>query len=84
MHNSLKDVDFSSLILGFSSAALHYTGHARLDLADENKANIPLARQNLNLIRLLKEKTQGNLTPEESQLIAFVISDLEKKLGDQG
>jgi hypothetical protein len=74
-----ETVDFSGLILGFSSAALYYMGEATIEGRSPVK-NLPLARQNIDIIRLLKDKTQGNLSDEESRLIQQLITDLQVKL----
>lgn len=74
-----EGVDFSGLILGFSSAALYYMGEPTV----EGKAplkNLPLARQNIDIIRMLREKTKGNLTPEESHLLEQLVADLQLKI----
>ncbi len=73
-------VDFSALILGFSSAALYYMGESALDGQPPTAQNFSLARQNIDILMLLRDKTAGNLLPEEAQLIAQLIADLQLKL----
>ncbi len=73
-HGPLQEIDFSGLILGFSSAALSYMGVS--ENAGDSVRNLDLARQNIDLIALLAEKTRGNLTAEESKLLNQVLSDL--------
>jgi hypothetical protein len=72
-------VDFSGLILGFSSAALYYMGEATVEGRPPQK-NLPLARQNIEFIRLLQTKTKNNLLPEEDRLIRQLIHDLQLKM----
>ena len=72
-------VDFSGLILGFSSAALHYFGHSTIQGKVSEERNLPLALQNIKIIELLRNKTLGNLTKEESTLVDRVIKDLNDK-----
>jgi len=72
-------VDFSGLILGFSSAALYYMGEATVEGRPPQK-NLPLARQNIEFIRLLQVKTKNNLLPEEASLISQLIHDLQIKM----
>jgi hypothetical protein len=72
-------VDFSGLILGFSSAALYYMGHDAIEGKQAPGVNLPLAEQNITIVRVLEEKTRGNLTPEETELLQRVISDLQEK-----
>jgi hypothetical protein len=42
----------------------------------QTERNLPLARQNVDLLGLLREKTRGNLTPDEQQLFDSLLSDL--------
>lgn len=77
------DLNFSQLILGFSSAALHYLGEQ--DYFGEpgsrgaEKANLELARHNIEIIDLLSEKTRGNLDEDEAKLLREVLTDLKMK-----
>lgn len=73
-----KIVDFSGLILGFSSAALSYLGYG-VDGKPGGPINPLLAKQNIDIISLLVEKTQGNLTPEETTLVKQVMTDIMNK-----
>ena len=72
-------VDFNALILGLSSAALHYLGHPALEGSEKVEVNLELAKQNIDIIRLLHLKTKGNLTVEESDLLIQVLADLTDK-----
>ena len=72
-------VDFSGLILGFASAALFYSGHSAVEGQKAPEINLPLSRQNIDIIELLKEKTKGNLTQEEQELMTTVLEDLKVK-----
>jgi hypothetical protein len=72
-------VDFSGLILGFSSAALFYMGHDAIEGKKNQGVNLPLAEQNIAIVQLLQKKTQGNLAAEEAELLQRVLSDLQEK-----
>ncbi len=78
VQSASSDVDFSGLILGFCSAALSYMGFG----PEQVNRNLPLARQNIEIIELLARKTQGNLTPEEDKLCQEVLHDLRIKFVD--
>lgn len=74
-------VEFSELVLGLSSAALHYLGEGTGNVppAQKSEANLALARQNIEIIRMLKGKTAGNLSSEEVRLLDGVLTDLMTK-----
>ncbi len=75
---SIPPVDFSALILGFSSAALQALGVSKEDETTE-KPNFGLARHNIDIIELLANKTSGNLTEQEEKLIMSILHDLRTK-----
>ncbi len=77
--DAMTDVDFSGLILGFSSAALYYIGAAEMHGKKIKEKNLPLAKQNIRIIEMLSEKTAGNLSSEEKNLIDQVLKDLRMK-----
>ena len=41
--------------------------------------NIPLAKQTIDILTMLQEKTQGNLTGEETRLIRDLLFELRVK-----
>lgn len=77
--SSKKALNFSQLILGFSSAALLYLGETSIEGKENPAINLPLAKYNIDIIKLLKEKSKGNLSEEEEKLINDVITDLQLK-----
>ena len=77
-NQTTEHLDFSGLILGFSSAALHYLGVAAVP-GRETALNLPLAKQNIEIIRMLSEKTKGNLTADETKLVQQLLADLQLK-----
>jgi hypothetical protein len=74
-----NSVDFSGLVLGFSSAALYYMGESTVDGKSSSAVNLPLAKQNIDILLVLSEKTKNNLSAEESRLLSQVITDLQTK-----
>ena len=77
---SANPVSFTELIMGFSSAALYHLGEANFDESTQKAQNLPLAKQNIDIIEMLKTKSAGNRTTEEDGLISEVLRDLKTKL----
>lgn len=75
MDSANAGVDFSGLILGFCSATLAYLGYGDEGLGK----NLILARQNIDIIEMLQQKTRGNLSADEKTLIDEVVFDLKAK-----
>ena len=69
----------STLVLSLSSAALIALGLATDPSQDmkEPKIDKPMAKFNIDMLIMLKEKTKGNLTSHEQKLIEAIISDLQ-------
>lgn len=68
--------EFSNLILSIASTTLIKMG---LDPENKKEKNMDLARYNIDLLEILKEKTKNNLSKEEAELLNACISDLQIK-----
>lgn len=75
----LPEIDFSTFILSLSSNALLHLGLIRGLEGGQTERNLPLAKQMIDLIVMLRDKTKGNLLPEESNLIENLLTDLRLK-----
>jgi len=65
-------IDFNTFILSLSSSATYFLGllpHPDTSCACQN---LPMAKQTLDILTLLKQKTRGNLTREEEKLLGEV------------
>jgi len=60
----LPKIDLTTFILSVSSAAFMGMGE---------KADLELARQNIDLLELIADKTRGNRTPEEDRLVEQLL-----------
>jgi hypothetical protein len=74
----LPSIDFATFILSLSHSALLYMGEAKLD-NEHVEVSFPLAKQNIDLLGILEQKTKGNLTGDEETLLAQVLTDLRNK-----
>ncbi len=72
----LPHVDFSTFVLSLSHSALMHLGQAPNPETGQVERNLPLARQTIDLIGMLDEKTKGNLSGEEERLIGQILFDL--------
>ena len=72
----LPEVNFSSLIFSVSSAAFVSLGAIPDPNTGKVEKNLPLVKQTIDLLGLLREKTRNNLTPEEENLFDHLLYDL--------
>jgi len=74
-----KPIDFTTVLLGFASSALIHMGAQTHPDSGGVSKDPALAREVLDLLSLLREKTRGNLTPEEERFFDSLLSDLRLK-----
>ena len=46
---------------------------------DKGEVNLPMARQTIDCLAMLEEKTKGNLTGEEERLLSEILYDLRMR-----
>lgn len=80
--DSLSPV-FSSFILSLvRTVAVHLGDVEDPVLGKRNKPNLVAAQQMIDILGLLQEKTQGNLTEEEAKLLEQVLYELRLRFVD--
>ena len=75
----LPEIDFTNFILSLSTSALIQLGEIQDPFTKKSTKNLPLAKQTIDLIGMLKEKTKGNLSPEEVKIVEYVLYDLRMR-----
>jgi Domain of unknown function (DUF1844) len=75
----LPEIDFTNFILSLSTSALIQLGEIQDPFTQKSEKNLPLAKQTIDLIGMLKEKTKGNLSPEEEKVIEYILYDLRMR-----
>ena len=72
----LPTIDFATFLLSLSHSALMHLGEAPHPDTNGIETNLLLARQTIDLIGLMEEKTKGNLTGDEERLLGQILFDL--------
>ncbi len=78
---STAAIDFSTFVLSLGTSALYQLGQ----VADSESGtplgepNRPLARQTIDTLEMLAEKTRGNLEPGEVKLLESILYELHMK-----
>ena len=70
-------MDFPTLVLSLTSTAMLQMGLLPDPNSQKAEKNLPAARQTIDILEVLKEKTQGNLKPDESRLLDRCLHDLK-------
>ena len=75
--DDLPAVDFTTFVLSLSHSALLHLGDAPDPTSDgPSEVDLPMARQTIDLLALIQEKTHGNLTGAEEQMLTQALYDL--------
>jgi len=69
-------IDFSSFILSLYSSGLVQLGKVEEPSTGKKSVNLDLARNTIEMIVMLEEKTKGNLTQEEDNLLKALITEI--------
>lgn len=72
-----EQLSFSAFVLGLASTALIHLGARENPETGAVTVDLTLARQSIDVLAMLREKTRGNLSSEEEQLFASILSDLQ-------
>lgn len=69
-------VNFMSFILGMAQTALFQMGLIQFPGAEQSKKDMNGARQTIDIIAMIEEKTRGNLTDDEKKVIDDTLFQL--------
>jgi hypothetical protein len=72
----LPKIDFSSFILSLYSSGLVQLGKVEDPSTGKKDINLDLAKHTIDMIAMLEEKTRGNLTEEENNLLKALLSEI--------
>jgi hypothetical protein len=69
-------------VMSLASSVLVHLGEIEHPDAGGRQPNLPLAKQTIDILGMLREKTRGNLTHEEAQVLDNLLYDLRMKYVD--
>ena len=73
-------INFASFVLSLvHTAAVHFGDVADPNTGEQHPPNLQLAQQMIDILAMLEEKTRGNLSAEERQLIDQVLYELRMR-----
>jgi len=78
-HEPLPEINFSAFVISLSTQALMHLGEMANPLSGKVEADVPVAKQMIDILGMLREKTKGNLNSGEERLMEDVLFDLRMK-----
>ena len=79
---ALPDIDFTTFVLSLASNVLVHLGEMVDPDNGKTSIHLPIARQTIDILSMLQDKTKNNLTDVESQLLGSLLYDLRVKYVD--
>lgn len=76
---ALPEANFANLVLMLATTGLMQLGEAPNPMTRKVEPNLGLARHTIDSLTMLKEKTNGNLTRQESDLLDGLLYELRMK-----
>jgi hypothetical protein len=77
--NNYPAVNFTNFVLSLSTSALFHFGDFPDEEGGRTQKNLPAAKQTIDILDMLNEKTKGNLDKNESDLIQGVLYELKMR-----
>ena len=72
----LPEVSFSTFMLSMSSSALVHLGEIPDPMSQSTETDLLMAKQIIDTLGMLAEKTKGNVDAEEERLVKTLLYDL--------
>ena len=73
-------IDFYTFVFSLGSSAIVHLGDApHPETGAPAPPDLLLAKQTIDILAMLQEKTKGNLTPEEEKFLDALLADLRMR-----
>ena len=76
---ALPEINFASFIFSLSTTAMYHFGDFPDPGTKEVRQNLPAAKQTIDILSILKAKTEGNLDEDEKQLLEGILYELRMR-----
>src|ERR1700704_1695443 len=77
------DLRFLTLVMSLATAAWSQPGEIPHPSTQKIEKDLEQAHMSIDFLRMLLEKTKGNLKPKEDELLTNTVTDLEMNFADE-
>lgn len=77
--DALPEINFSAFVISLSTQALMHLGEIADPVSGKVETDVPVAKQMIDIVAMLKDKTRGNLNASEDRLMEDILFDLRMK-----
>lgn len=75
----LPEINFASFIFSLSTTVMYHFGDFPNPVTKESQCNLPAAKQTIDILSILKTKTEGNLDDQEKQMLDGILYELRMR-----
>jgi hypothetical protein len=75
----LPEINFSAFVISLSTQALMHLGEIANPMSGKVEIDVPVAKQMIDILAMLKDKTHNNLNASEDRLMDDILFDLRMK-----
>ena len=75
----MPEVTFTAFVISLNTSALFHLGEISDPVTGEKNQDLILAKHTIDTLKLLEDKTRGNLDDEERDLLKNIIYDLRMR-----
>ena len=72
----LPEINFATFIFSLNHSVLVHLGIIEDPSTGKKERNLPLAKQTIDILGMLEEKTKGNLSDDEEKMLKNILYDL--------
>lgn len=77
--SALPEIDFGTFVMSLATSVLVHLGEVQHPEHGSSQQSLPLAKQTIDILGMLRDKTRGNTTHEEAELLDNLLYDLRMK-----
>jgi DNA-nicking Smr family endonuclease len=77
--NFLPEMNFSSFVFSLSTSVMYHFGDFPDPVSQKTEKNLSAAKQTIDILGMLKEKTEGNLDDNEKELLDGMLFELRMR-----
>ena len=70
------EINFATFVASLNASALLHLGAIEDPSSGTKNKNLPMAKQTIDILNMLQEKTAGNLSEEEENMLKNILYDL--------
>ena len=74
---------FMQLIIMFHSLTMHQLGKVKNPVTDKVERDLVAAQGTIDMLDMLKEKTKGNLAPDEDRFLTTLLQEVKLNYVDE-